>query len=157
MSDWETVTSSVPQGSVIGSLLLTIFINYLSNKIKDQYKLYVDYCQLIGLVNKDRDLEDIQNDISELQIWTITWQMTFNYDQCKVMHFGKMNSEKEYSIELDVGQEPHIIEKTLVEKYLGKINLMILNRYIKSREPLIQQNQKQLRLETVLAILTLSQ
>ena len=68
MSDWETVTSSVPQGSFLGPLLFTIFINDLPNKIKNQCKLYADDCKLIG-VNKDEDLEDIQKDISELQLW----------------------------------------------------------------------------------------
>ena len=84
MSDWETVTSSVPQGSVQGPLLLTIFINDLPNKIKAQYKLYGEECKLIGVVNKDEDLIDIQKDISELQMWGKTWQMTFNYSKMSI-------------------------------------------------------------------------
>ena len=69
MSDWETVTSLVPQGSVLGPFLFTIFINYLPIKIKNQCELYADDSKLIGVVNKDEDLEDIQKHISELQMW----------------------------------------------------------------------------------------
>ena len=37
------------------------------------------------------------------------------------MHFCKRNREKEYTMEMDMGQEQHIIEKTLVKKDLGII------------------------------------
>ena len=45
--------------------------------------------------------------------------MKFNYDKCKGMHFGKRNREKEYSMEIGLGQKPHNIEKILFEKDLG--------------------------------------
>ena len=45
--------------------------------------------------------------------------MSFNYDKCKVMHFGKKNIEKEYKMDLGHDKPPHIIEKTSVERDLG--------------------------------------
>ena len=68
VSELETVTSSVPQESVLDRLLFTIFINDLPNKIKNQCKLYADGCKLICVVNKNEDLEDIQKNLSELHI-----------------------------------------------------------------------------------------
>ena len=42
-----------------------------------------------------------------------------NYDKCKVMHFGKKNKENTYTMELGLGEQPHRIEKSLVERDLG--------------------------------------
>ena len=118
-SEWVEVTSSVPQGSVLGPLLFTIFINDLPENIKNQCKLYADDCKLIGVVEEEADLEQIQADIDSLQLWAKTWQMSFNYDKCKVMHFGKNNKERQYVMDLGQESPPHIIEKTLVERDLG--------------------------------------
>ena len=49
-SEWVEVTSSVPQGSVLGPLLFTIFINDLPENVKNRCKLYADDCKLIGIV-----------------------------------------------------------------------------------------------------------
>jgi hypothetical protein len=73
-SELEDVTSSVPQGSVLGPLLFTIFINDLPYRVKNECRLYAD---------------DSQKDIDSMQNWAKTWQMSFNYDKWKVMHFGK--------------------------------------------------------------------
>ena len=35
------------------------------------------------------------------------------------MHFGKKNKENTYTMELGLGEQPHIIEKSLVERDLG--------------------------------------
>ena len=51
----------------------------------------------------DEDLEDIQKNVSELQMWAKTWKMTFNYDKWKIMRLGKRNREKEYTMEMDLG------------------------------------------------------
>ena len=54
-SEWEDVTSSVPQGSVLGPLLFTIFINDLSDKIKNEWRLYADDSKLIGVIENEED------------------------------------------------------------------------------------------------------
>ena len=78
-SEWEDVTSSVLHGSVLGPLLFTIFINDLPGKIKHECRLYADESKLIGVIDTQRDFDSMQS-------WAKTWQMTFNYDKCKVMH-----------------------------------------------------------------------
>ena len=118
-SEWEDVTSSVPQGSVLGPLLFTIFINDLPDKIKNECRLYADDSKLIGVIENEEDAVEIQKDIDSMQKWAKTWQMSFNYDKCKVMHFGKKNREQTYTMSLGQGVQPHVIEKSLVERDLG--------------------------------------
>ena len=57
--------------------------------------------------------------INELQNWAKTWQMSFNYEKCKVMHSVRKNTENEYTMDLGENLIPHKIEKTLVERDLG--------------------------------------
>ena len=88
-SDWEDMLSSVPQGSVLGPLLFIIFINDLPDRVKNECKLYADDSKLIGAIKKEEDVLNIQKDIDNMQNWANTWQMSFNYETCKVIHFGK--------------------------------------------------------------------
>jgi hypothetical protein len=89
ISEWEDVTSSVPQCSVLGPLLCTIFINDQPERIKNECRLYADDSKLIGVNEKEEDAIDIQKDIDSMQSSEKTWQMSFNYDKCKVIHFGR--------------------------------------------------------------------
>ena len=50
-----------------------------------------------------------------MQKWAKTWQISFNYDKCKVMHFGKKNKEHEFIMDLGPESQPHKIQKILVE------------------------------------------
>ena len=47
------------------------------------------------------------------------WQMSFNYEKCKVMHFGNKNREKVYTMNMEQDVPPNIIENTIVERDLG--------------------------------------
>ena len=109
----------MPQGSVLGPLLFTIFINDLPENVKNRCKLYADDCKLIGIVKNEDDLEQVQIDINKLQQWTKTWQMSFNYEKCKMMHFGKKNKERVHTMNMGQNAPLHIIEKTMVERDLG--------------------------------------
>ena len=91
----------------------------MPKNVKNQCKLYADDFKLIGIFKEEKDIEQIQIDVNVLQKWAKTWQMSFNYDKCKVMHFGKRNSMHEYTMNIGQNEPLHKIERTLVERDLG--------------------------------------
>ena len=64
-SEWEDVTSSVPQGSVLGPLLFTVFINDLPDRVKNECRLYADDSKLIGVIENEEDVIRIQKYIAQ--------------------------------------------------------------------------------------------
>jgi hypothetical protein len=97
-SDWEEVVSGVPQGSVLGPVLFTIFINDLDQGIKNTVKKLADDTKLIGKAGTEEEVNSIKEDLERLYKWTEEWQMKFNADKCKVMHLGRNNIGRRYSL-----------------------------------------------------------
>ena len=50
-SNWSEVTSGIPQGSVFGRLLFTIFINYLPLSITSHIQIFADYTKIYNTVH----------------------------------------------------------------------------------------------------------
>ena len=93
VSDWVSVTSGVPQGSVLGPLLFAIYINDLPECIKSNVKMFADDTKIIGTIRTshiDSDTAVIQNDVDSISTWCKEWRMHLNTDKYKVMHIGKM-------------------------------------------------------------------
>jgi ribonuclease P/MRP protein subunit RPP40 len=112
-SEWKPVKSGIPQGSVLGPILFTIFINDMPEEIKSNIKLFADDTKIFRAVESLEDTEIIQNDINSLLKWSSKWQLPFNIEKCKVLHFGQNNPKHKY----DMGQEALATEE--VEKDVG--------------------------------------
>jgi ribonucleases P/MRP protein subunit RPP40 len=115
MSEWEKVFSGVPQGSVLGPILFTIFINDLDEDIINKILKFADDTKLIGSVQSQQDVESLRRDLEKLTLWSEQWQMGFNVDKCKIMHLGGKNSNAKYSMG---GRELKVVTE---EKDLGVV------------------------------------
>ena len=65
-SAWSTVTSGIPQGSVLGPILFTIYINDLPDVIKNMVKLFADDTKVYATVNNTDERDSLQSDIDRL-------------------------------------------------------------------------------------------
>lgn len=87
-SNWSSVLSGVPQGSVLGPLLFVCYINDMPDAIKSFIYLYVDDTKLFRPMFNESDTQAPQTDLDNLVDWAKTWQLQFNVSKCKMMHFG---------------------------------------------------------------------
>ena len=97
-SSWEEVVSGVPQGSVLGPVLFTVFINDIDDGILSDLSKFADDTKLVGSAESKEESEVIQGDLNKLHEWSVKWQMNFNAEKCKVLHLGSKNKKIQYKI-----------------------------------------------------------
>jgi len=71
------VTSGVPQGSVLGSVLFLIYINDITMNIKSEIRLFADNILLYKVITTSNDHRILQNDLNSLTKWASDWLMEF--------------------------------------------------------------------------------
>ena len=98
MSLWAAVLSGVPQGSVLGPLLLLIFINDLdmSGTEAEIILKFADDTKIAQRIRNDEDRRSLQAALEGLTNWANLWGMSFNVQKCKVMHVGHANPGHDY-------------------------------------------------------------
>ena len=112
-SKWVNVTSGIPQGSVLGPLLFVVFINNLPDQVQSFTKLFADDTKVFRAIESVDDHLTLQADLEKLVRWSKVWQLPFNVEKCKVLHYGKLNPEYTYTMD---GQN---INTSSEEKDLG--------------------------------------
>ena len=73
-SQWARVKSGVPQGTVLGPLLLLAYINDLPDKIDAEVRLFADDCVMYRPIHDNSDVDSLQADLNTLSLWQYTWQ-----------------------------------------------------------------------------------
>ena len=77
-SSWTEVISGIPQGSVLGLILFTIYINDLPDALENMIKLFAYDTKVFATVNNEKDKNSLQGDIDKLMNWSDTWLLKFN-------------------------------------------------------------------------------
>ena len=116
-SDTSPISASVPQGSILGPLLFSIFIDDLVDTCENQLYLYADDSTLFAPIRSASDRARVEaslnRDLEQMRLWAEKWKVTFEPSKCKAMvisrkrkptspnlHFGntRLGVEKELTI-----------------------------------------------------------
>ena len=63
------VVSGVPQGTVLGPILLLVLINNLPDRTRSTVRLFADDCLLYRTIKSIEDHLILQDDLKNLEIW----------------------------------------------------------------------------------------
>ena len=113
LSKWVSITSGVPQGSVIGPLLFLIYVNDIPESLKCTSKMFADDTKVFNKIKSKEDSLMLQDDLDSLSKWSNDWLLRFNVQKCKRMHMGHGNEKYKYEMN---GEE---LQETEAEKDLG--------------------------------------
>ena len=68
----STVSSGVPQGTVLGPTLFLLFINDIATNISSTIRLFADDCVVYRAINTPEDHHILQQDLNKLVEWSKT-------------------------------------------------------------------------------------
>ncbi len=117
-SEWSTISSGVPQGSVLGPLLFLLFINDITHVVRhSKIRLFADdTCLFIEVDNRTSAADHIDTDLSHINNWAAQWLVTFSPTKTKSLIIStKSDLHLHPKVKLN-GQE---IEEVSSHTYLG--------------------------------------
>ena len=97
-SDWSDVSSSIPQGSVLGPILFLLYINDIVDCVQGcKIKLFAYDVKLYWVYDaKISSINVLQTCLYSILDWSIKWQLPISYNKCYCMHFGVSSPQTVY-------------------------------------------------------------
>ena len=81
---WANVNAGVSQGSILGPLLLLIYINGFLDGLSSNAKLFADDISLFSIVHDiNTSAIELNSNLKKINDWAFQWKMTFNQDRSK--------------------------------------------------------------------------
>ena len=115
-SDWAPFLLGVPQGTVLGPLLFSLYINDISSDIESEIRLFADDCVCYREIKDEEDTMKLQRDIDRLGSWARKWGMRFQPVKCNMMQLTRKRIKK---IHASYTLEGTNLENVESIKYLG--------------------------------------
>ena len=115
-SGWSSVVSGVPQGTVLGPILFSLYINDMITDIQSEIRLFADDCVCYRPIHSENDRKILQSDIDKLGKWARKWGMRFQPVKCNMMTLSRKRVTKNHTT---YSLEGSILETVSSIKYLG--------------------------------------
>ena len=108
--------SGVSQGTILGPLLFSLYINDITTDIDSEIRLFADDCVCYHEINGTADTVKLQEDIDCLGSWARKWGMRFQSVKCNIMQITKKWIKK---INASYNLEGTVLDNVENIKYLG--------------------------------------
>ena len=93
-SDWSSLTSGTPQGTIFVPLLFLLCIDDITECVSSTIKLYADDTKIHReLADPFIDTQLLQPDLNNLNEWACKWQLCFHADKCESMHITHLHDK----------------------------------------------------------------
>ena len=87
-----SITSGVPQGTVLGPLMFLHYINDIITNINSPLRIFADNCLLYRIINTPEDTAILQQDLDQIASWLTTWQLRLNITKCVLIRCNRSHS-----------------------------------------------------------------
>jgi len=98
VSKWRSVTSGVPQGSVLGLVFFSIFVGNMDSGIECTLNKFADNTKQSSAANMLKGRDAIERDLDRLERWVHAKLLKFNKAKCMVLHLGQDNLKHRYRL-----------------------------------------------------------
>ena len=124
--------SGVPQGTVLGPLLFSLYINDISSDIESEIRLFADDCVYYREIKDEEDTMKLQRDIDRLGSWARKWGMRFQPVKCNMMQLTRKRIKK---IHASYTLEGTNLENVESIKYLQDQDSLLVKRRNDNHSP----------------------
>ncbi|BHF62595.1 hypothetical protein SprV_0200558000 [Sparganum proliferum] len=115
-----TVTSGVPQGSVLGPILFLIYIDDCIHDLDCDIAMFADDIKLWTVIRNEDDEAKLQANLDRLEQWSGYWHLPFNVSKCNILRIGRTSTAHRQTYYLNHTPLP-VVE---VQKDLAKTRII---------------------------------